>query len=182
MRRAISEGGGRWADFGSGEGAFTLALRDLLGAESEIFSVDKDRGRLETQRRVFHARFPDSRIHFLQADLARPLDLPPLDGLVMANSLHFFRDQEEILRQLRAYLKEDGRFVLVEYNADSGNVWVPHPLSFETFRALALRAGFKEPQLLATIPSRFLREIYAALTFKSPVQARTNLPTKKETA
>ncbi len=89
LRRAIPGPGGRWADLGSGEGAFTLALRDLIGTEGEIFSVDKDRGRLEAQRRIFRQRFPNSRVDFIHADFSRPLELPALDGIVMANSLHF---------------------------------------------------------------------------------------------
>ncbi len=167
LRRAVSGPGGRWADLGSGDGAFTLALRDLAGPDAEIFSVDRDRDRLDRQRASFAARFPRSNVHFIRADFTQPLELPPLDGLVMANSLHFFRDKIALLRQVGAYLKDQGRLVVVEYNVDSGNVWVPHPFSFETFRRLAASAGFAEPPLLATVPSRFLHEIYSALTFKA---------------
>jgi ubiquinone/menaquinone biosynthesis C-methylase UbiE len=166
LRQAIPDRGGIWADLGSGEGAFTLALRDLIGVAGEIFSIDREQRRLAVQQRTFRERFPDSNIQFRHADFARPLNLPPLDGIVMANSLHFFRDKAAILRHAREYLKEGGRLVLVEYNVDTGNLWVPHPLSFETFRALAPRLGFTEPQLLSTVPSRFLREIYSALAFK----------------
>jgi ubiquinone/menaquinone biosynthesis C-methylase UbiE len=166
LRRGIPVAGGQWADFGSGEGAFTLALRELIGADGEIWSIDKDRGRLERQRQLFRTRFPGSNVQFLAADLSRPMELPQLDGIVMANSLHFFRDKEDVLRKVYGYLKEPGRLVLVEYNVDSGNMWVPHPLSFETFRALAPQVGFSQPELLATVPSHFLREMYSALALK----------------
>ncbi len=154
---------GPWADFGSGDGAFTLALRDLVGPETEIVSVEKDESRLDEQQRNFLVRFPESNIHYMQADFTRPLDLPPLEGLVMANSLHFLRDKERWLRQFRGYLVPHGRLVLVEYNTDSGNPWVPYPLSFETFRQIAVRAGYAEPEFVARVPSRFLGEIYSAL-------------------
>ncbi len=167
LRGGIDFRGGTWADFGSGDGAFTLALYDLIGPEGEIWSVDKDRGRLETQHRTFRSRFPEAQIHFLHADFTRALETPPLDGVVMANSLHFFRDKEKVLRQVREYLKPEGRLILVEYNVDSGNIWVPYPLSFSTFRPLAAQSGFTDPQLLATVPSHFLREIYSALTRKT---------------
>ncbi len=163
ISRAVPDRGGVWADLGSGEGAFTLALRELIGAEGEIWSIDRDRHRLDTQREQFHAQFPGSNVHFVTADFTRPLELPLLDGIVMANSLHFVQNKEPVLRQVRKYLKENGRFVLVEYNADNGNIWVPYPLSFPSFRALALRSGLTEPQLTGTIPSHFLREIYSAL-------------------
>ena len=96
------------------------------------------------------------------AEFARPLDLPPLDGVVMANSLHFQRSKDPIIRAVRGYLKPTGRLLLVEYNTDRGNPWVPHPLSYRTWEALARRNGFDDTWLLATRPSRFLGEIYAA--------------------
>lgn len=166
LRRAIPEGTpGPWADFGSGDGAFTLALRDLVGPQVEIFSVEKDEARLDQQQRNFLVRFPESNIQFLHQDFTRPLGLAPLDGLIMANSIHYFRNKERLLEQFRGYLKPGGRLVLVEYNTDSGNPWVPYPLSFETFHQVAVRAGYAEPQLLETVPSHFLGQIYSAVAF-----------------
>jgi hypothetical protein len=69
-----------------------------------------------------------------------------------------------VLAHVRGYLKHGGRFLLVEYDSDRGNPWVPHPLSFETWRELANEAGFVETRKLATVPSRFLRRIYSALS------------------
>lgn len=163
LRGGIPQPGGVWADLGSGDGAFTLALRELVGSEAEIFSVDKDRSRLAAQERAMRGKFPDSRIHYLHADLLKPLDLPPLDGMVMANVLHFFPEQERVLRHVCAYLKPGGALILVEYNVDHGNRWVPYPLSFSTFQTLAPRAGLTAPKLLATVPSRFLGQVYSAV-------------------
>src|SRR5579872_2946705 len=151
---------GVWADLGSGWGAFTLALADLLGPGARIYSVDRDRSALREQERAMRERFPDRAVTYLAADFTRPLDLPPLDGIVMANSLHFVREKLPVLRLVRGYVKPGGRLVLVEYNADRGNPWVPYPLSYSTWEALAARASFSGTRQLATQPSRFLREIY----------------------
>ncbi len=166
LRPAALSPGGTWADLGSGAGAFTLALRELLGDQAEIHAIDKDRSSLEELRRGYQARFGNSAgPQIVRADFARTMpDLPPLDGVLMANSLHFFKDKEGILGRVRGLLKPSGLLLIVEYNVERGNMWVPYPLSFRSFQDLAPRAGFDPPRLLATHPSHFLREFYSAQT------------------
>ena len=163
--------GGTWADFGAGSGAFTLALRELVGPHANIYAVDKDQRALKELEQAHRERFTTSQnIHPIRADFSGMLSLPPLDGIVMANSLHYFKDREKILRHVRSYLKMNGALLLVEYNVDSGNMWVPYPLSFETYRVLAPRAGYSEPHLLGAVPSRFLKEIYAAAAYRNSIE------------
>jgi ubiquinone/menaquinone biosynthesis C-methylase UbiE len=159
--------GGIWADFGAGRGAFTLALRELVGPDATIYAVDKDRAALKDLEHAHRARFKTtSNLFLLSTDFSRPLDMPVLDGVVMANSLHFFKDREKVLRHVASILRPQGALLLVEYNVDSGNPWVPYPLSFETYRDLASTTGFTKPRLLAKHPSSFLREFYSAVTEK----------------
>ena len=159
--------GGFWADLGAGSGAFTLALRELVGLHAEIYAIDKDSGGLDTLERSHRTSFGTSQnLHLVRTDFTGKLFLPPLDGVVMANSLHFFRDKEKVLKHVRSFLKLNGALLMVEYNVGSGNPWVPHPLTFETYRALAQKVGFSEPRLLATHPSRFLKEFYSAVAYK----------------
>jgi ubiquinone/menaquinone biosynthesis C-methylase UbiE len=166
LREGVPRSDGIWADFGSGTGAFSLALANLLGPGAEIYAIDRDAGALRRQESRFHARFPEVPVHFVTADFTHPLDLPPLEGAVMANALHFQQEKEPVLRLLRSYLQPDGRFILVEYNTDRGNHWVPYPLSFQTWEEMAQHHGFVRTHLLATRPSRFLGEIYSALSYR----------------
>lgn len=159
---------GVWADLGAGTGAFTLALADLMAdaAEAVIYAIDKDGSALKRQSTAMQTRFPKVTVHYEKSDFTKELKLPALDGIVMANSLHFVRRKMPVLQRIRQLLKPKGRLVIVEYNADSGNMWVPHPFSYPTWEKLAEEAGFVETRLLETYPSRFLREIYSAVSFQ----------------
>ena len=167
LRPANLNQNGIYADFGAGSGAFTLALRELVGLDATIYAVDKDRSSLNQLDSAHRARFHSTlNLLLLPNDFSRPLDIPPLDGVVMANSLHFFKDKEKILRHVQKFLKPNGALIIIEYNVDSGNLWVPHPLTFETYRTIAPRAGFTEPRLLAKVPSRFLKEFCSAVAYR----------------
>jgi ubiquinone/menaquinone biosynthesis C-methylase UbiE len=166
IREGVEGGGTAWADLGSGEGAFTLALADILGATGSIVTVDRDGRALQVQLRRLADAFPGTSVTPLVADFTRPLDLPPLDGIVMANSLHFVRDKPAVLRQVRDALQPGGRLVLVEYEADHGNPWVPYPLTFCSWAMLAATAGFRDTRQLGSVPSRFLGSIYSALSLR----------------
>ncbi|MCL4508818.1 MAG: class I SAM-dependent methyltransferase [Chloroflexi bacterium] len=113
------------------------------------------------QAQALRCCFPDMDVDYCLADFAHPLGLPPLDGIVLANALHF-KDKGPALRTIFAALRPGGRLVLVEYDTDQGNRWVPFPCSFAPWRPLARGAGFADTRLLATRPSRFLGQLYAA--------------------
>jgi len=163
LRGAALAPGGIWADLGAGSGAFTLALRELIGPDGVIHAVDQDGGSLRELQHAYERRFGESGgLRIVHGDLQAFGDLSLLDGVLMANSLHFFKDKAAVLRRVRGLLKPRGMLLLVEYNVDRGNPWVPYPLSFGTFASLANAAGFEEPRLVGTHPSSFLREFYSA--------------------
>ena len=151
----MGQRGGRWADLGAGEGAFTRALADLLGPDAHIVAIDRDASAL---------RALDGRFEIRVADFTKPLDLKDLDGIVMANSLHFVRDKDPVLRSVRAMLRPGGRLIVVEYGADRGNPWVPYPFTFSRWETMAAQAGFKNTRLLKTVPSRWLGSMYSAVS------------------
>ncbi len=151
----VGERGGSWADLGAGEGAFTLALSDLLGPGAHIVAVDKDASSLRALEGKFETRV---------ADFTRPIDLHDLDGVVMANSLHFVRDKEPVLKAVRGMLRPGGRLIVVEYGTDRGNHWVPHPFTYARWETMAAQAGFRNTRLLKTIPSRWLGSLYSTVS------------------
>jgi ubiquinone/menaquinone biosynthesis C-methylase UbiE len=169
LQKGVPAPGGVWADLGAGDGAFTLALAELLGAPATIYAVDRDAGALRRLARAMQQHFPAVTLHTVAGDFAgeakSALPLPPLDGIVMANSLHFIRHKAATLARVRGYLKPEGRLLMVEYNSDHGNVWVPHPFSYPTWEQMSRASGFEHTELLASYPSRFLHEIYAAASW-----------------
>jgi len=164
LRNGVTESGGVWADLGAGTGAFTLALAELIGPQGEIYAVDKNAEALRTQERAMLSQFPAMVVHYVVSDF-RELNLPPLNGIVIANALHFQCNQPDIAPQLRAYLRPKGRLLVVEYNIAQANSAVPYPVPYERWQELAREAGFGHTELLARRPSRFLREIYSAASW-----------------
>ena len=159
------DSGGTWADLGAGSGAFTLALRDLAGPTVDIYAVDRDRQSLDQLQSAMQRAFPGTNLHPIGGDFTAPLTLPELDGIVIANALHFERDQRVVLQSFLQYLAPGGRLIVVEYDADSGNRWVPYPISAHRMLSLATQSGFIDPTVIGHRPSRFLGGIYAAIAF-----------------
>lgn len=167
LEDAITDRGGRWAELGAGEGNFTLALADLLGPGAHIMAVDRDARALRTLAEQMGRRFPNTALEPQVADFTRALHLSGLDGIVMANSLHFVRDKAPVLESVRNMLRPGGKLIVVEYGTDHGNPWVPHPFSYERWEKMAAQAGFERTHLLRTIPSRHLGSMYSAVSYVS---------------
>jgi hypothetical protein len=85
----------------------------------------------------------------------------------MANSLHFIETKDPVLGLIMSYLKRGGRLIIVEYNTNSGNPWVPYPMDSPSCKRLAEGLGFADCRTLATVPSRFLGEMYSLLCTRS---------------
>jgi ubiquinone/menaquinone biosynthesis C-methylase UbiE len=168
LRDGVAAKGGTWADLGAGEGAFTLALADLLGPGAHITAVDRDAGSMRGLAAEMRKRFPGTELEVVVADFTRPIALGSLDGIVMANSLHFVRDKRPVLVRVGQMLKPGGSLIVVEYGSDRGNPWVPHPFSYERWVQMAADAGFEGTRLLSTVPSRYLGSMYSALTYAPP--------------
>jgi SAM-dependent methyltransferase len=150
-----------WADLGCGDGTFTLALAERLAPRSTVHAVDRDARALERVPPLAGA----VRIETYVSDFTRawPFALV-LDGILMANSLHFVESQREFLSRCGAALAPPGRFLIVEYDTDTANPWVPHPVSLASLSRLAGEVGFRRVQKLGSRRSRYQRApMYAAL-------------------
>src|SRR5262249_27153930 len=102
------------------------------------------------------AKFKASEIRFLKLDFVKD-QLPgvSLDGILMANSLHFVEDKSQFLTRIKRHLQPGGVFLLVEYDMEVANRWVPYPISLRSAKILFREQGFKEASNIAERPSRF---------------------------
>jgi ubiquinone/menaquinone biosynthesis C-methylase UbiE len=150
-----------WADLGAGDGLFTLALAELLPSNSTIIALDKDQRSLQN----ITLKNLSVTLQTVVADLNKlPENFGPFDGIVMANSLHYIRDQNQFLQHLKTdVLNRNGKLILIEYDLDNGNAWVPYPISRKRLQRLSDEAGFDVQFLPNSVKSKLnSSEIYAA--------------------
>ena len=146
-----------WADLGCGNGLFTQALAILLPEGSLIYAVDKINHFMNP---------PDSgnvTISFLHADFENELLLPSrINGILMANSLHYVRDKKSFLQKLVTVNPGLSTFIIVEYEIKLSNPWVPYLIGFTDLKVLLENSGFKSIRKLSERRSVYQRgNIYA---------------------
>ena len=145
-----------WCDLGCGSGTFTIALAQLLASGSTIHAIDLDPRAL--------GEIPDQyqgvAVQRVLGDMKSPsLNLPSVNGILMANSLHFIQDQHRLLRRLQSVTS---CFVIVKYERNKPSPWGPYPVGFERLCQLFLEAGVERIEKLATRRSRFGGTMYSA--------------------
>lgn len=157
-----------WADLGAGRGTFTMALANLLGASGRVYAVERDASAVDALQRLARGRGRDERalIEVVRADFARtPLPLEDVDGVLMANSLHYVADDDQapLLARLANGLGEHGVLLVVEYDNRPRSRWVPFPIAFNRLASIAPTAGLSGPALIGRRESAFGGTMYAAV-------------------
>ncbi len=162
IRPGLEARPGIWADLGAGAGMFTEALRQLL-PEGTVHAVDKNPHMLW---RIAGGK--PVQVIVQEGDFNRPLALPTLDGIVMANALHYAPDPVHTLRLALEYLRPQAAFILVEYETEEARPpWIPFPMPFHRFEEVVHQAGLPAPRELHRIPAGYGHQhIYSALVRK----------------
>ena len=152
-----------WADLGCGAGLFTSALSYQLAYGSKIFAVDKD-------IKVFKGDQHEGVIfEKVKADFVLDtLKVANLDGILMANSFHFVNRKIEFINKLARYFRQQESFLIVEYDTNAANAWVPYPISFYSLKEFFFEMGFDYIEKIHELRSRYNNgNIYSALIKRS---------------
>lgn len=144
-----------WADLGCGTGTFTLALAELIGEGSAIHAIDRD-ARALASLPTTHQGIRIVRHH---GDIERfTLPSTSLDGVLLANSLHYVRAQSTLMARVVRALALSGSCIIVEYDSDTPLPrWVPFPVSQSNATGLLREAGLTDLLALAMRPSAYGR-------------------------
>lgn len=162
IREAVTPAEGTWGDLGAGTGLFTLALDQILQPGSTIYAADKN------PHLLYRLQLERCRLVIEDLDFTRDFTLPSLDGVLMANALHYAADPLDVLKRVVEYLKPSGTFLLIEYETDRPlSPWIPYPLPFRQFETLAPRVGLSAPEVVGRVPSAYGHDhIYLATARK----------------
>ena len=150
----------RWADLGCGSGLFTLALTSFLPPGSKVYAIDRQ-PKIHTQTTPNQVSIERTKADFVEETLS----VQDLDGILMANSLHYVKDKLALIRTLQSTnLRSEHAFLIVEYDTDRPiQPWVPYPMSFLAAAELFKGAGYTTITRLADHPSVYNRStMYSA--------------------
>ena len=174
IRDAVDSRSGLWADLGAGTGTFTRALTEVLGPGSTVYAVDDNASAVRALRELSAPGTSDARVIAMKADFTRPLEFPgledgrtQLDGILLANALHFVRDAERVLSRLVEDVRPGGRVIVVEYDRREASRWVPYPIPASRWPRLAESAGLAEPTITATRPSSYSGTLYTGVATRA---------------
>ena len=151
-------------DIGAGSGLFTLALDTLLPKDSTIYAADKN------PHLLYSLQLEHCKLVIEELDFNRPIanHLPLMDGIVMANTLHYADHPLTVLENILKLLKPGGLFVLIEYELSTPlKPWIPYPIPFKAFEKLAEATQLTQLIELARTPSAYGHQhIYLAKAIK----------------
>jgi len=151
-----------WADLGSGSGTFTKALSFLLGYGSKIYAVDKE------SQRIKPSTGGDAEIEFVNLNFVDDtLPFRNLDGILMANSLHFVKDKSAFIERIKKHLKADGQMIVVEYERNEPTAWVPYPIGLNNLVQTFSACGFSRIEKVGEKDSIYGSEKMYACSIKS---------------
>jgi arsenite methyltransferase len=146
------------ADLGCGGGFFTFAFLNRVGETGKVFAVDIDERMLQyVKQKAGKAAHPNLiAVSAGQGELSLPAS--GCDLFFMRNVLHHLSQPIEYFRQLKKYLKPEGRVAVIDYQNKRGGGYLHlfgHQLvSAEEICNIMIEAGFGVAETFHFLPGQ----------------------------
>jgi len=105
--------GQKVADLGSGSGLFTRPIDRKVGEKGTVFAIDIDP---ELLKHIEKTADKPSQIRTVLAAKDDPKIPEPVDLIVIIDTLHHIQNREAYLKNLRKYLRPEGRIAIIDFS------------------------------------------------------------------
>lgn len=141
-----------WADLGCGSGLFSTALAHYLPEGSTIYAIDHKPA----------TKIAGHGVKIYDLDfVADPFPFGKIDGILMANSLHYVKSQTAFIQKLQSHTST---LLVIEYDIEKPvPTWVPFPVSYS--KLLTLFPDKKIEKLSERTSAYGQGNMYAALIY-----------------
>ena len=136
------------ADFGSGSGAYVLAIAERLAHAGRVYAIDVQQDLLRRIKNESHKR-GYTNVEIVWSDLERvhgsKIAAKHVDRVLISNLLFQLDDKDVLLREARRILKQDGLLAIVDWSESFGGMG-PHKntvVKKEAALAIAQKSGFE---------------------------------------
>lgn len=136
------------ADFGSGSGAYVLAIAEALSGTGKVYAIDVQKDLLRRTMNEANKKGLTN-VHILWGDLEKEngtkLSDLSCDLVLISNLLFQVENKEQVLREARRILRPRGRLVIIDWQESFGGMGPikKHVVDKNTAIAYAEHIGFK---------------------------------------
>lgn len=142
------EPGMQVADFGSGSGAYTLAIAERLANAGHVYAIDVQRDLLRRLKNEAHQK-GFKNVEVIWADIEQPraskIAASTLDLVLVSNLLFQLDRKDAVLAEARRVLKVSGRLVIIDWSESFNNMGPTKKdvVTKEAAKKLSEDAGFR---------------------------------------
>ncbi len=106
------------ADIGAGGGYFSLRFAEIVGEEGRVYALDTNPEFLEYVKNSAEERGLNNLVTILVRGDRLNLPEKGLDFIFMRNVTHHISNRVKYFRNLKDFLKPDGRIIIIDYKKD----------------------------------------------------------------
>lgn len=148
------KGGESVADLGAGSGYHTFMLADAVGPKGTVLAVDIEQKMLDfiRARAAREQRYNVGLVRSSEADPRLPLGR--MDLVLLVDVYHELSMPIEVMTNVRAALKPDGRVALVEFRSEDSALMIKplHKMSEQQIVKEMTALGFKHLETVNSLP------------------------------